>query len=40
MKDRLLKIFMAAVRAVDPYAAVLRHLSTDGGTLLSQVGLV
>lgn len=33
MKDRLLKIFMAAVRAADPHAAVLRHLSREGGML-------
>ncbi|MCC6502637.1 MAG: glycerate-2-kinase family protein, partial [Deltaproteobacteria bacterium] len=33
MKDSLLKIFMAAVRAADPYAGVLRHLSREGGML-------
>ena len=38
MKDSLLKIFMAAVRAADPYGAVLRHLRTEGGTLLSAGG--
>lgn len=35
MKDSLQKIFRAAIRAADPYSAVLRHLRRTGNTLLA-----
>jgi hydroxypyruvate reductase len=35
MKDPLLEVFRAAIKAADPYGAVLRHLSRTGNTLLA-----
>lgn len=35
MKDSLREVFSAAIKAADPYGAVLRHLSRTGNTLLA-----